>query len=420
MTPSSDDRDDAEAVVRGFLRDVRSGERPERAGRYLAARVRAHQGRPGAEHGVVTRTPEDYADHVRDMLRARGPWTFEVTGVEASDGYVEARWRQAGAVAAEGSARRRPVVEHGWARYRVRDGRIDEYWIDAREQAAPAPGEVLRYTAFSTDPGGGNPAGVVLDATGMTDAQMLATAAGVGFSETAFLLPGPDPVGVRYFSPRAEVSFCGHATIATAVAVAERSGAGRMRLATAAGQVEVVTDRADDGTWRATLTSVPPRTAPLEDADLRGLLSALRWSEADLDPGLPPRVAYAGAWHPVLAARTRARLRDLDYDREALADLMARRGWTTVDLVWRQDATTFVARNPFPPGGVVEDPATGAAAAALGGYLREGGHVGLPAVLTVRQGEDMGRPSVLTVEVPEDPGSGIRVSGSAVALPAAG
>jgi PhzF family phenazine biosynthesis protein len=96
---------------------------------------------------------------------------------------------------------------------------------------------------------------------------------------------------------------------------------------------------------------------------------------------------------------------------------MERRSWTTVDLVQREDAGTFHARNPFPPGGVVEDPATGAAAAALGGYLREGGHVAPPATLTVVQGVDMGRPSLLTVDVPAEPGSGIRVTGSAVALP---
>ena len=95
---------------------------------------------------------------------------------------------------------------------------------------------------------------------------------------------------------------------------------------------------------------------------------------------------------------------------------MARRSWTTVDLVWREDAAVFHARNPFPPGGVVEDPATGAAAAALGGYLPEGGHVDPPATLTVVQGVDMGRPSRLTVDVPAGPGSGIRVTGSAVAL----
>ena len=279
------------------------------------------------------------------------------------------------------------------------------------------PAEVLRYTAFSADPDGGNPAGVVLDAAGLAADEMLALAAQVGFSETAFLVQRGDRFGIRYFSPRAEVSFCGHATIAAAVAHAERHGAGRLVLDTQAGPVEVVTSLAGKN-WTATLTSVPPRTVPVDEADRGELLDALRWSEDDLDPSLPLRVAYAGAWHPVVAARTRQRLALLDYDLPALAALMDARGWTTVDLVWRRSATTFCARNPFPPGGVVEDPATGAAAAALGGYLREGRHVDVPATVTVLQGEDMGRSSVLTVGIPQDPTSGIRVGGTAVALPA--
>ncbi|MGY1829153.1 PhzF family phenazine biosynthesis protein [Geodermatophilus sp. SYSU D01180] len=282
---------------------------------------------------------------------------------------------------------------------------------------APAPRpEVLRYVAFSDDPSGGNPAGVVLDATGLTDDEMLAIAADVGFSETAFLLPRGDGLDARYFSPLAEVSFCGHATIATAVAHAERAGAGTLHLRTAAGEVPVRTERGPDGGWTATLTSVPPRTEPLADADLRDLLALLQLAPGDLDPALPPRVAYAGAWHPVLALASRARLAVLDYDVAGLGRLMADRGWTTVALVWRQDATTFAARNPFPPGGVVEDPATGAAAAALGGYLREGGHVAVPARLTVLQGADMGRPSTLSVHVPAGSG-GVEVSGTAVPLP---
>jgi PhzF family phenazine biosynthesis protein len=276
--------------------------------------------------------------------------------------------------------------------------------------------EILRYTAFSADPAGGNPAGVVLDAAGLPERDMLAIAADVGFSETAFLVAGEDGFDVRYFSPRAEVSFCGHATIASAVAFAERHGAGRLLYRTPAGPVEVVTDRSD-GEWRATLTSVPPRTAALEDDDRATMLHALGRTDPDLDPALPPRVAYAGAWHPVLAAATRERLADLDYDVDALGRLMAARGWTTVDLVWREDRSTFHARNPFPPGGVVEDPATGAAAAALGGYLREGAHVDLPAEIVVLQGADMGRPSRLTVGIPAEPSSGIRVTGTAVALP---
>src|SRR5205823_7779012 len=81
--------------------------------------------------------------------------------------------------------------------------------------------DVLRYAAFTDDPAGGNPAGVVLDAAGMSDEQMLAVAAGVGYSETAFLTGsnGAGEYDLRYFSPLAEVAFCGHATVATAVAL---------------------------------------------------------------------------------------------------------------------------------------------------------------------------------------------------------
>jgi PhzF family phenazine biosynthesis protein len=286
--------------------------------------------------------------------------------------------------------------------------------------------DVLRYTAFSDSPDGGNPAGVVLDASGASDEEMLAVAAEVGFSETAFLMPaGPAGEGsesdaatrmtVRYFSPLAEVAFCGHATIASGVAWADRHGPGTLLLDTASGEVAVRT-QTEDGLTTATLVSVPTTTKALSDADLDTILQTLRWSRDDLDPAIPPRVAFAGAWHPIVAARTRERLADLDYDFDGLGELMAERGWTTTDLVWRESPTDFHARNPFPPGGVVEDPATGAAAAAFGGYVRELGLVGLPATLTVHQGVDMGRPGLLTIDIPADPGTGIAVTGTAVVI----
>ena len=280
--------------------------------------------------------------------------------------------------------------------------------------------DILRYAAFTADPAGGNPAGVVLDATGAGDTEMRRVAAQVGYSETAFLVPARDGrFTVRYFSPKAEVPFCGHATIASAVAYAERHGPGVLHLDTRAGLVEVATSIRPDGTTTATLTSVAPRTEPLGAEDLAALLAALRWSPDDLDATLPPHVAYAGAWHPIVAAATRQRLADLDYDMAALGALMAERDWTTIDLVHRESPLLFHARNPFPPGGVVEDAATGAAAAAFGGYLRELGLVEPPATVTVRQGEDMGRPSLLTVGIPAGPGAGITVTGTAVAIPEA-
>jgi PhzF family phenazine biosynthesis protein len=277
--------------------------------------------------------------------------------------------------------------------------------------------DVLRYTAFSDDPAGGNPAGVVLEAAGESAADMARVAAEVGYSETAFLVGGSGADReVRYFSPLAEVPFCGHATIATAVAHAHVHGPGDLHLATKAGQVNVTTRREDNGSISSTLTSVAPRTEPISAPDLDRLLTALRWPADDLDPALPPRLAYAGAWHPVIAAGSRQRLADLDYDFDALGALMAERDWTTVDLVWRESADVLHARNPFPPGGVVEDPATGAAAAALGGYLRDLGLVSPPAAVTIHQGHDMGRPSLLTVTIPAAPGSGIDVTGAAVRL----
>jgi PhzF family phenazine biosynthesis protein len=278
--------------------------------------------------------------------------------------------------------------------------------------------EILRYAAFSHDPAAGNPAGVVPDASGLDAAQMQRIAATVGFSETAFLVPDPADPGhltVRYFSPLAEVTFCGHATIASAVALAERNGPGRLRLDTAAGVVVVSSRYDEDGALVAALTSVAPRVEPLPGADLDEILASLRWDATDLDPALPARLAFAGAWHPVVSAASRGRLAALDYDFDRLGRLMAERDWTTVQLVWRETALLFHVRDPFPPGGVVEDPATGAAAAAFGAYLRDLGLVEVPNTVTLRQGEDLGRPSRLTVDIPAGDGP-ITVSGHAVAM----
>ncbi|MBA3928320.1 MAG: phenazine biosynthesis protein PhzF [Xanthomonas sp.] len=272
---------------------------------------------------------------------------------------------------------------------------------------------ILRYSAFTTDPDGGNPAGVVLDARGLGDDAMQRIAAEVGYSETAFLSPRADgDLDVRYFSPLAEVSFCGHATIAAMVAQARAHGPGDVVLHTQAGRVPVTVDAG----FAATLTSVPPRTASLAAADLDALLATLGWQHDELDPALPPGLAYAGAWHPIIAAATRTRLADLHYDFDALAALMKARGWTTVNLVWREDAQTLHARNPFPPGGVVEDPATGAAAAALGAYLADRDQLPASRAFTLHQGHDIGRPSLLEVAVPADVRDGVRVSGTAVEI----
>jgi len=287
------------------------------------------------------------------------------------------------------------------------------------ERPRDAAAAVIRYTAFTDKPTGGNPAGIVLDASALGDGDRLAIARDLGYSETAFLSRRHDgqagEYDVRYFSPEAEVPFCGHATIAAAVALAERDGPGQVVFHTTAGAVPVVTRLDGAGAITASLTSVTPSVADPHAADVDAALSALRWRRQELDPSLPPKIAYAGARHLILAAASRERLARLDYDVEALRAFMLSQDLTTVDLVFRAGDDLFHARNPFPVGGVYEDPATGAAAAAFGAYLRELGRVAPPAQVTVRQGDDMGRPSRIIVDIPRGDGP-ITVTGGAVPI----
>lgn len=273
--------------------------------------------------------------------------------------------------------------------------------------------EVLRLAAFTDHPAGGNPAGVVIADELPEPDDMQRIAAEVGYSETAFLAPtGEHSYRIRYFSPQAEVDFCGHATIATGVALGERRGAGTYVVTTNSGDVPVEVRRDEGGTVWATLTSVTPQQRPVPADVLTAFLDTFGWTTEVLDPAVPAMEAFGGGWHLVLALRARQAFEQLSYRFADLKSLMLERGLTTVAVVFRAGPHTWLARNPFPVGGVVEDPATGAAAAAFGGYLRDAGLVTAPATFTILQGGQIGRPSVLLVELPE--AGGIRVTGSAV------
>ena len=109
--------------------------------------------------------------------------------------------------------------------------------------------------------------------------------------------------------------------------------------------------------------------------------------------------------------RTRATLAAMRYDLDRGRTLMRREGWVTVLLGHAESAQRFATRNAFAWGGVYEDPATGAATAALAGYLRDLGwaHGG---TIAVCQGDDMGIPSRLRADIGPRVGSAIRVSGT--------
>lgn len=274
---------------------------------------------------------------------------------------------------------------------------------------------LLCLTAFAETDGGGNPAGVVLDARDLDDAQMQALAAEVGYAETAFVVDpavGGDErhVRLRFFSPVAEVPFCGHATIATSVALAEDRGVGGLVVDTASGSLDVATERREDGRVTAAFTSVEPAVRDLDPAVRDELLALLGLGVADVRHDRPVLEAYAGNWHPVVSLTEQQAFDGFTFDPAAVRTLMERQGWTgTVTVVWEGEQVE--ARNLFPVGTMAEDPATGSAAASLGAYLREIGAVRAPYRMTVHQGRHVGRPSVLRVEVPAT--GGITVSGTA-------
>ena len=273
---------------------------------------------------------------------------------------------------------------------------------------------VERIAAFSDGETGGNPAGVVLCDALPGTADMQAIAAEIGYSETAFAAPSADASGgwrVRYFAPEAEVPFCGHATIALGAALAWKYGDGVFAL-TLNDAVITVEGRREGVSIAAALQSPPTRSQPASTELVMDALGLFGYAMSDLDRWIPPAIAEAGARHLVLALADRETLTAMRYDLEAGRALMNGAGLTTILLAHAQEPSLFHTRNPFAAGGVYEDPATGAATAALAGYLRE---IGWPhgGRIEIVQGEDMGMRSRLFADIPPAPGSSIRVSGTA-------
>ena len=270
--------------------------------------------------------------------------------------------------------------------------------------------DIITIAAFSYNNKGGNPAGVAICSEMPTEKEMLATAKQVGYSESAFLTQVNDGWRIRYFAPEMEVPFCGHATIASGAVLGEHFGEGIYKLFINEGEITVSVSKSDKGNFVATLES--PKTwsenAPKEYVET--LLKEFNLTIADIDINYPVRFAFAGAKHLIVVLKDRKKLAEMSYHFERVKALMQQEGLVTIDLLWVESNQLFHARNPFPTGGVYEDPATGAAAAALAGYLRDiqwqGGNS-----FDILQGEDMGCPSCLSVQFTMNKGESIKVSG---------
>lgn len=269
---------------------------------------------------------------------------------------------------------------------------------------------VLKLAAFSQNGKGGNPAGVAFYDDMPAETEMLRIAKEVGYSETAFLARQGDGWRVRYFAPEMEVPFCGHATIALGAALGERFGIGEYKLFLNDSTITVRAERLGDNVFGATLQSPATHSEDVPNDYLDKVLASFHLTPASLDPAFPPRFASAGAKHLILFLKERQMLADMNYPFDEVRALMSERGLVTISMLWRESDDVFHSRNAFASGGVYEDPATGASAAALGGYLRDIGWNG-PTSFTILQGEYMGVPSRLSVSYTREAGGSVAVSG---------
>jgi PhzF family phenazine biosynthesis protein len=286
---------------------------------------------------------------------------------------------------------------------------------------------VYQVDAFTKEKFLGNPAGVVLDADGLADAEMQAIARELGNPETAFVLPPNAPdhdVWVRFFTPTTEVPSCGHATIAAhyvravegslpSCTVIQKIGAGIL-------PVDVV--REDDD-YRIRMTQGRIEFGePFVTAQVAELLDALGLVPDDLDPRCPIQIVSTGHSKVLVGVRSRNTLDGLSPNLGTLKEISGRiasNGYYVFTLE-PEAGDIFAHGRMFAPAiGIAEDPVTGNANGPLGAYLVEHGlaePVGGRLSFRARQGEAMGRPGTVEVdvEVRDSKPTLVRVTGQAV------
>ena len=147
-----------------------------------------------------------------------------------------------------------------------------------------------------------------------------------------------------------------------------------MSVDTRAGPIQIFADT-PDGIAIAGVISAPAMSA-LARANLGSeTLEALGWDRQQLDPLYPPAIANAGTDHFTVGVRDGSILDQFDYDFDAMAAIMGREGWTSVHAFWAESPGCYHVRNALANAGVREDAASGSAAAAFAGYLRDLGRV---------------------------------------------
>jgi PhzF family phenazine biosynthesis protein len=269
---------------------------------------------------------------------------------------------------------------------------------------------VFQVDAFTSEPFTGNPAGVVLNAEGLTESQMQRIARELNNSETAFLLSATSTdhdVHVRFFTPTKEVPICGHATVAAhyVLAMTTNSPSRRVLQKTGAGILPVDIRRLETGYQIVMTQGRIEFGAILPEPARKVLLTALQLGEEDLEAGCPIQIVSTGHSKVLIGIRSRSVLNRLAPDMGALATLsqsIGCNGYFVFTLDSPDPAIRIHGRMFAPAIGISEDPVTGNANGPLGAYLVHHGllpHDGRLLTFIAQQGEAIGRPGTMQVRV---------------------
>lgn len=235
---------------------------------------------------------------------------------------------------------------------------------------------LYQVDAFTRERFTGNPAGVVLDADGLSETEMLAIARELNNADTAFVLrpDGEDhDLRVRFFTPRTEAGFVGHATVAAHYVLGNAPGR-RYRQRQKSGLVEIEVRGTDAARRIAVRQSPPPIGRELNERERLAVLDALALSTSDLDPRCPPRICGAGSTRLLLGVKGGEQLRHLRPDAARLTTLSAQLGAAGyfVFTLTPQHAEALTESRMFCPAlGIPEDPVSGNAHGLLAAYLLE-------------------------------------------------
>ena len=290
---------------------------------------------------------------------------------------------------------------------------------------------IFQVDAFTTERFTGNPAGVVLDADTLTDAEMLAIARELNNADTAFVLKpdGSDhELRVRFFTPRTEASFVGHATIATHFVLshdgAQRPAGGRIRQRQKSGIVDVEVRGQDAARRIAVRQPAPPLGRQLNDRERLAVLDALALSTGDIDTRCPLRIVGGAGTRLMIGVRSTDQLKQLKPDFLRLTTLSAQlgaAGFFVFTLSHAMPGCLTESRMFCPALGIPEDPVSGNAHGLLGAYLAEQGLLpqsGATAQFTGAQGHHVHRAGRVDVELEFTDGKldGVWIVGQAVEI----